>query len=184
MDEPTLYLVLALLAFALAFNLQLTLAVLRAARRELHPALPLAPGERLPAVDANALEGGAPVRLGAPGQACALLFLSSQCPKCRTSVAHVAALTAPACAAGLSLWLVSTEPRWRLRGLLRGSALARHTLRLARADYRRLNPTGASPAYLFVGHEGVVEAFGVVGDDGWRALEDQLAPYADADVAA
>lgn len=184
MDADALYLTLAALAFAVALNLRLTLAVLDRTRRAAHPATMLRPGEQLPDVGATMLAGGAKVRLGAPGQALALLFLSSRCPKCRDKLAGIGALAGAAGEAGLAWWIVSEESRWRLRSLLRGSALAANTLRVGQGDYRRLNPTRASPAYLFVNHEGRIEAVGLVGDGQWRELERQLTGEAIAEHAA
>ena len=48
------------------------------------------------------------------------------------------------------------------------------TARLALRDYRKLNPTMSSPSYLFVNHEGIIEAAGLIGDEDWLALVDQL----------
>jgi len=174
MDTDLLHLVLAALACAIALNLKLTLALRRAARRALTPSLPLQPGNALPDVDAAMLAGRGRVALGAGGAARALLFLSSQCPKCRAKVPQLSSLVPAAGAAGLEMWIVSEEPRWRLASLLRGTALATHTLRLARGDYQRVNPLRASPAYLFVNRDGTIEAAGLIGDADWSALERQL----------
>jgi len=184
MDADLLYLTLALLAFAIALNLRLTLAVLRSARRGLEHAAPLQPGQPLPAVDATPLAGRGRIALGGAGSARALLFLSSQCPKCRAKVAGIASLAGAANDAGLALWIVSDEPRWRLSSLLRGTALAARTLRLARQDYRLVNPLRASPAYLFVNHDGTIDAAGLIGDVDWLALERQLAGGDTAERAA
>lgn len=184
MQADVLYPTLAALAFALALNLKLTLSVLRTVRRGAHATTALQPGQTLPDVDASALTDRRPIPLGTPGQARALLFLSSRCPKCRAKVAGIDALAGAAHGAGLALWIVSDEPVWRVRALLRGSALNAYTVRVGASAYRRLNPTRASPAYLFVNHEGVVEAAGLIGDTHWRDLEQQLAPDADRERAA
>jgi len=184
MSADMLHSILAALAFAIALNLKLTLSVLRSARRAAHPAAPLQPGERLSDVEGTTLAGRTRVRLAATGQARALLFLSSRCPKCRDKVASIGDLAGAARSAGLALWIVSDEPRWRLRSLLRGTALAAHTIRLGAHDYRLLNPTMASPAYLFIDHEGAIEAAGLIGDQHWRALERQLAGDAIGEQAA
>ncbi len=175
MDNQILYLTLALLAFGLALNLKLTLSVLHTARRERDAPEALAPGAQLPPVPARALRGGATQRLGASGQAAALLFLSSKCPKCRTKLAEIGRMLAPAEQAGLGVWIVSHEPGWRLRQFLGGAFPLSRTLRVTLRDYKLLNPTLASPAYLMVNHEGVLEAAGMIGDDDWQALRAQLA---------
>ena len=170
MDTTTLQLVLAALAFAIAGNIWLSLAVLRASRRERSAPTALVPGEPLPAVQARPLAGGARFQPGASGQAAVLLFLASRCPKCAEKLAGVAQLLPLAHAAGLDLWLLSEEPPRRLRAFLPGALLQGATARLALRDYRKVNPTMSSPSYVFVNHQGMVEAAGLVGDADWLAL--------------
>lgn len=184
MNEQALTLTLAALAFALALNLQLTLSAARAARRGRDAPERLLPGQRMPVVAARAPGPGARIQLAAPGQSWALLFLSSKCPKCREKLPGIDAMAGSARAAGLAMWIVSEEPRWRLRGFLRNTALAALTARVDRVGYRTLNPSMATPAYLFVNHEGVLEAFGLIGDDDWLALQAQLGAAGAVDCAA
>ncbi|MCA1859624.1 hypothetical protein LE191_05825 [Janthinobacterium sp. HSC-3S05] len=174
MDATTLQLVLAALAFALAGNIWLTLAVLRASRRERIAPAALVPGEPLPAVQARPLAGGARFQPGAGGQAAVLLFLASRCPKCGEKLAGIEQLLPLAREAGLALWLISEEPARRLRAFLPGKALRAATARLTLRDYRRVNPLMSSPSYVFVNHEGTVEAAGLIGDEDWLALTEQL----------
>ncbi|GJI95977.1 hypothetical protein RugamoR57_26950 [Duganella caerulea] len=182
MDSQILYLTLALLALGLALNIKLTLSVLHTTRRERETPEELPPGAPLPQVQARALQGGVVHRLGAEGQASALLFLSSKCPKCKTKLAEIGSMLEPAEQAGLDIWIVSHEPGWRLRQFLRGFPLTR-ALRLTMRDYRLLNPTLASPAYMMVNHEGVLEAAGMIGDDNWLDLRAQLAESAETTAA-
>lgn len=175
MDSQILYLTLALLALGLALNIKLTLSVLHTARRERDVPEPLPPGAPVPPVAARALRGGAVHRIGAGGQAAALLFLSSKCPKCKTKLAEIGRMLAPAEQAGLDIWIVSHEPGWRLRQFLRGAFPLTRALRVTLRDYKLLNPTLASPAYLMVDHQGVLEAAGMIGDDNWQDLRAQLA---------
>lgn len=182
MDGQVLYPALAALCAAVALNLRLTISTLRAARAMASPALPLAPGQQMPAVAARRLPGRAPLQLAGAGQAWALLYLSSQCPKCRDKLADIDLLLDAAEEAGLAMWLVSEEPAWRLRRFLRGRRLPQRTALVSRRDYKHLNPNHASPAYQFVNHEGVLEAAGFIGDADWLALCSQLTP-ADAGQA-
>ena len=177
MDDQVLYPALAALCAAVALNLKLTIAALRAARAMADPALPLAPGQQVPVVAARRLtgrHGRHPLRLAGAGHAWALLYLSSQCPKCRDKLADIDLLLDAAEEAGLAMWLVSEEPGWRLRRFLRGRRLPQRTAMVSRRDYKRLNPNHASPAYQFVNHEGVLEATGFIGDADWLALRAQL----------
>ncbi|MYM97392.1 redoxin domain-containing protein, partial [Duganella vulcania] len=136
-------------------------------------------------VQARALRGGAVHRMGAGGQAAVLLFLSSKCPKCKTKLPEIGRMLEPAEQAGLDIWIVSHEPGWRLRQFLRGFPLTR-ALRMKLRDYKLLNPTLASPSYMMVNHEGVLEAAGTIGDDNWLDLRAQLADSEvdDAETAA
>lgn len=174
MDSTTLQWVLAALAFALAGNIWLSLAVLRASRRERIAPAALVPGEPLPAVQARPLDGSPPFQPGAAGQATVLLFLASRCPKCREKLAGVEQLMPLAREAGLALWLLSEEPPRRLRAFLPSENLRAATARLALRDYRRVNPLMSSPSYVFVNYQGQVEAAGLIGDEDWLALVGQL----------
>ena len=174
MDDTTLQLVLAALAFALAGNIWLTLAVLRASRRERIAPTALEPGQPLPAVQARPLTGGARFQPGAGGQAAVLLFLASRCPKCADKLAGIEQLLPLARNAGLSLWLLSEEPARRLRAFLPGDGLRAAAARLTLRDYRHVNPLMSSPSYVFVNSQGRVEAAGLIGDDDWLALVGQL----------
>lgn len=176
MDRQLLLLILAILAFGLAFNLYLSLSVLRRTRMERDmPAEPAPmPGERAPQLPARHMDTRARASLLPAGQACALLFLSARCDKCRERLPQVAALLPAAAAAGLALRIPSIEPAFRLRRFLRGTPLAGLVWQLRLDDYKRLNPRLAAPAYMFVNHEGVIEAAGLIGDENWLSLVDQL----------
>lgn len=176
MDRQLLLLILAMLAFGLAFNLYLSLSVLRRTRMERDPAaepVPM-PGEAAPRLPARHMDTRTRASLLPEGRACALLFLSTRCDKCRERLPQVAALLPAAAAAGLALRIPSVEPAFRLRRFLRGTPLAGAVWQLRTADYKRLNPRLASPAYLFVNHEGGIEAAGLIGDENWLGLVEQL----------
>lgn len=178
MDNQIIYLALALLAFAVALNLKLTVSVLHAALDERNAGAPLTPGEAVPPLSGRPLD--ARVQLWAPqrpvlaGRPAALLFLASGCPKCRGKLAELEKMLPAARRAGLDVRLLSHESAWRLRRFLGGRFPSSQVLRLSRDDYRLLNPIGASLAYLFVDHAGVLEARGFIGDENWLALRAQL----------
>lgn len=171
MESQIIYLSLGMLAFGLALTLKLAMA----ARREAEPAVTLIPGDSVPPVDGRLLAGGTRVTLPVPGQPAALLFLSSRCPKCREKIPELESLIGAARDAGLAIWLVSEERAFRLRAFLGGSSLKALAVRTGLRDYQRINPNLLSPAYLFVDHEGSVEAAGFIGDDNWTSLRCQLA---------
>lgn len=175
MSDGVLTTVLLILALSVALNLKLTFSLLATVRALAHGLpVPLEAGMPLPAVSGRALLTGADVALPAGQRAGVLLFLSSQCPQCRAKLPQIDSLLAPARMAGVDILLVSQEPAWRVRRFLRHTGLAHVAVRLGRNGYRRLNPRLASPAYLFVGHDGMVQAGGMIGNDDWRSFCTQM----------
>lgn len=182
MDRDLLLLILAILAFGLALNLHLSLGVLRRTRaeREMAARPALVPGDQAPRVSARRLGERGRESLLPDGQACAVLFLASGCDKCRGRLPEVASLLPGAAAAGLALRIASLDPAFRVRRFLAGTPLAASAYRLRTRDYQSLNPRLASPAYLFVNHQGGIEAAGLIGDENWQSLAEQLAHGAEA----
>lgn len=176
MDTDILYFTLAALAFGLALNLKLTLSVLQASRRERETPQALQAGEALRPVAARLLSDGSKTSIAGQGQAAVLLFLSTKCPKCSGKLRELESLVPAARNSGLALWIVSEEPAWRLRRFLAPHHLAAHAARVGLNDYKAINPTLASPSYLFVSHEGVIDAAGFLGDENWLSLREQLIP--------
>jgi len=177
MDTGTLYLILGVLAFGLALNLKLTLAVLNASRNAAAAAntpFTLPEGERIPSVPARGLQGGATLALDGEGQPSVLLFLSSTCPKCRAKLPEIATLLPLAQEAGVDLRLVSREPAWRLRRFLAGTPLAAVAARVSTKGYQALNPTMTSPYYVFLDEQARVQAGGIIGDENWSSFQAQL----------
>lgn len=142
----------------------------RIARAPQPPAL----GEHVAAVMGRMLDNGMPEMLPGVEQAVALLFLSSRCPSCRSKLPEIAGLLAPAEEAGLKIRLVSAEPAWRLRRFLVGDALRAITVRVSGRRYARLNPAMQAPYYMFIGPSGDLQAAGLIGDDDWLSLREQL----------
>jgi hypothetical protein len=175
MSDGVLTMVLLILALSVALNLKLTFSLLATVRALADgPPVPLQAGMPLPPVCGRALLGRADVALPVGQRAGVLLFLSSQCPQCRTKLPEIEGMLAPARMAGVDMFLVSQEPAWRLRRFLHPAGLAPIALRLGRKDYRQLNPRLMSPAYVFVGHDGIVQASGMIGDDDWRSFCAQM----------
>lgn len=116
---------------------------------------------------------GASIAIGAGETAYALVFLSKGCPKCRAAVAEVAAAIAGTPGRGVDLWVVTAE---RLTAVDLGldEELEAHFLDLTGIAYAMLNPRRASPAYLFLAPDLVVEAGGFIGDDDWQSFLAQL----------
>lgn len=174
MENQILYLALAVLAFAVALNLKISMAVLRASRRERDAPELLPTGQPVPIVSARKLHDGKTVQLVGNGQATVLLFLSSKCPKCRTKLAELEEMIPLADQAGLAIWLVSEESAWRLRRFVSSKTLLARVARVSLQHYKALNVSLMSPGYLFINHEDVLEAIGFIGDENWLGLRAQL----------
>ncbi|NZA25408.1 hypothetical protein H0E84_03355 [Luteimonas sp. SJ-92] len=172
-----IHIALIVLSLGVVLNLKLTLYLLRLVRkapvgRAASFLLPV--GERLPTVRAQALVTGDDVSIAPAEEAIVLLFLFSKCPKCGDTLPEIDRLLHSSRGFGLGMWLVSEEPAWRLKRFLRGTDVASITLRVSRKDYKALNPTWASPSYLFVNHLGEVEAAGNIGDENWLSFCSQI----------
>jgi len=167
-EAGVLYLILAMLILSAVLNLALTLRLNRTVRRlaEAIPPVLLQPGDAIPAVQ-GILGNEEPT---------ALLFLSSNCSKCRDKLPDIMRLLPLAEQAGLTIRLVTMEPAWRWRRFLGKGALLSASVRLKRQDYLVLNPLMATPAYLFIDEAGTLEAAGIIGDENWQGLCHQLSP--------
>lgn len=177
-DAGVLYLILAMLILSVVLNLALTLRLNRSVRKlaEAIPPVLLQVGDTVPSIKGRPLSHGEPLVVSGGGAPTALLFLSSSCPKCRDKLPEIARLLPLAEEAGLAIRLVSMEPAWRWRRFLRQGGLLLASVRVNRRDYLALNPLLATPAYLFVDDAGTLEAAGIVGDENWLGLCQQLSP--------
>lgn len=134
----------------------------------------LSPGDALPPFEGRAASDGRVVTAtDLAGQATAILFLATGCPKCRAHIPQIRGLLPAARRAGLNMWVAPMEDG--PSPLLAESELGDHILRLDRPTRERLNPERAAPHYLFVDHRGVVQACGLLGDADWRSFVDQMA---------
>lgn len=174
MDVQIIFWCLAFLSIGLTLNLKLTIAVLHRSRVEREDPVILQPGEVVPPLTARLFASRERVNLTGNKQASVLLFLASQCPKCASKLPELEKLAVTAEPAGLRIWFVSEEPKWRIRRFLENSNLLSRVARLSREDYVRLNASLASPSYHFVSAEGILEATGFIGDEDWQSLNVQL----------
>ena len=134
----------------------------------------LAPGRALPPFEGLAAsDGRAVTATDLAGQAVAILFLATGCPKCRVHIPQIRGLLPAARRAGLNIWVAPMEDG--PSPLLAEGELGDHILRLDRPTRERLNPKRAAPYYLFIDHRGVVQASGLLGDADWRSFVDQMA---------
>ncbi|MGH8051864.1 MAG: peroxiredoxin family protein, partial [Arenimonas sp.] len=131
-------------------------------------------GEKVPVIDCKLLATGETVTVSGTGQAIVLVFLSSTCPKCREKLPEMERLLPLLQVAGVNMWLVSQESKWRLKHFLKETSLSAIATRVHKHDYKVLNPTQTSPYYLFIDHTGCLEAGGLIGDDNWLSFCAQM----------
>lgn len=177
MDNSVIYLILIILTFSVALNLKLTFSMLDTMHNLIaEKDRPFTPpvGEIIPNVKAKRLDTGEIITLPSSGQAVVCLFLSSTCPKCREKLSELEKLLPLLPVAGLTMWLVSQEPKWRLNRFLKGNKLASITVFVKKQDYKTLNPTQSSPFYLFMDHNTILEAGGFIGDENWQSFCEQM----------
>lgn len=174
MSEHTVLTILTVMSAGLALNLLLTVRLYqffhyRKSEQSLIPEV----GAPIDNISGQELAGASRSLLvsGAPS---VLLFLSSQCPKCRTKLPEITALLAPAKRHGVAVSLVSLESDRVLKKFFGEAGLAHAVLRVTKRQYVQLNPTRFSPLYLFVNHLGHLEAGGELGDENWQAFIAQV----------
>lgn len=102
------------------------------------------------------------------------LFLSSKCNKCKGKLPELDALSQYTLDAGVYLQILTHEPKRAVNGFLQGTSLASITLLIDEQTSNSLNPQGASPYYLFVSQDNVIQAQGFIGDENWLAFSDQI----------
>lgn len=177
MDINALYIVVCILTASLILNLKLTFNILALLRKlPLSDTVPLTPhvGELLQVSAAKLINSHKKILFNQDELPSVLIFLSSKCPKCQEKLGEIHNLQTARKHAGLNMWLVSTEPAWRLRKFLHHTTLADMTVLLSKKDYKALNPRMSSPFYLFIDHLGRLEAGGMIGDEDWLSFIAQI----------
>ena len=176
--EWLLSLGIAAIGFLLATNLHRIARWLRST-----PPFTVPLGQPLPAYEGRERASGRRVTSAElEGQTAVLLFLSSGCAKCRGTIPELLRILPAIQSAGVALWIIPADSRHDLAPLLEGSALLDHVLILEPAERERLDPQRAAPFYLFVDHQRIAVASGLIGDDDWQSFVDQMTEIAADDV--
>lgn len=177
MAEPFVLFTLVILIALTILNLKLTLGLYKIINNppaNVNESAPAAIGELVPGIQAKQLLNNVQVSAVTEGIPTALIFLSSKCPTCKEKLPQIEEIYSVAETAGLKLRIVSTESKKRLRHFLKNSELLSGVVITKRKEYKKLNPSLASPFYLFVDHESRLQTFGTIGDDDWTSFVQQM----------
>lgn len=178
MDTSLIFIVLSVLTFSAALNLFLTMRLAARVRSGLAPAttaLSLPVGKEMPPFEGRLLADGAQLKsIDFAGKALVLVFMSSACSKCKTTIPELCGILPAMRRAGVTLWISSQDSINEIAELLEDSPLLAHLMVLDTAAHKRLNPLGAVPQYIFVDDEMIVQASSYVGDEDWQSFVQQM----------
>ncbi len=176
MEMSLIYTCLIILVILVALNLKLTLHLFELIKDPSilnPPFLPRQLGDEMPELLGSNLDKQ-PVALSEVQQASVLLFLSSKCPKCKEKLIEIKALLPLLENAGLTMFLVTNEPKRHIAKFLENNDLLDKVFTVDNKSYKQINPTLSTPYYLFVNHLNQLEAGGVIGDEDWLSFIEQM----------
>lgn len=182
MISQELIIMLFTIAFILIFlNLMLTFRLVKAVndvRAEIYNPQPLQTGEVIPSLEAQRLLDECPFEYQLiRDQAKVFLYLSSDCPKCKSKLPEIEGLVHSAQESGVSIWLFTDEKPKKIKQFLRGTSLYGRTLGLDQKVLNLFNPVNASPFYLFVDQSDILQAQGLIGDENWLQFSQQITEH-------
>ncbi len=173
-----IWILMAILAFAVALNLFLTFRLSRislAAQFDENTPLMLPAGESVEDFTGAYLTSGQQVSIkSTPAQAYVFLFLSSRCSTCRSKLPELERILPTSVNAGITTWLLSIEPVNRLKNFLKDSKLTNHVVLIDDKTSKYLNPRSNSPSYIFLDEAREVQASGNIGDANWNSFLSQM----------
>lgn len=103
-----------------------------------------------------------------------LVFLTSKCSKCKSKLPELRTAIGRANNLGVAIWILSLETKGRMRNFLNDDVLLEATMSTSQPTYDYVNPEGASPYYLFIDSENILQAQGFIGDENWDSFMEQL----------
>lgn len=104
----------------------------------------------------------------------ALVFLATNCPKCKSKIEKIEKLTSNAHKQGVTLKVIIHDQMVDIERFFINSSLIKDIWQLNFDDYKAINPLEISPAYLFVNEQSEIEGQGMVDDENWHYFEQQL----------
>ncbi len=169
--------VLATLVVSVAINLLLTFRIFSILK-----SLPveqqnhfLQAGESLPHFVGMALEDKSEVLSEHfVQQPMVMVFVSPGCPKCKSKLPEIKQVLPAMQQEGVQFCLVGMGRRWQVKRFLKDTGLLHSALTIKSEHRKALNPNSASPFYLFVDENHVLQASGLLGDENWVSFIQQM----------
>lgn len=176
MDQSLLDLLLIALTCVALANLVLTLRLVSVVRVNTdNPPFHVEIAASLPGFHGKAWYDGRLVSSAKMyGQAAVLVFLSAGCEKCLGRIPELKRLNLLMIQSDIPLWIIAVDSSRRIARHVEKYGLARNVLELAPYTRRSLNPNATSPFYVFIDHEGAVQARNIIGDENWKAFVEQI----------
>lgn len=181
------YIVLVILCLVSAINLKLTLNLLKITRdnsSSIDNISPVDIGETVPDIKGKRVANSNYEGLDIAGAPSVLLFVSSQCPKCQEKIPQIESLYPLMRGLGIQVSIISKESKAIMKNFLNNSSLLNDVLFVSNKNYKKLNPTYASPFYLFISHEGKLQTYGFIGDADWKSFTEQVKDNHDNEAVA
>lgn len=175
MSETILLLVLFSLISLSLLNLALTAKLwqklqVQSEQQRVELSLPL--GDTLPVIDAKYLSSDIAVRCG--GMPMVLIFLSSKCADCKEKLPQLEHLIGRSVDAGVNIWLVWNETAASVTPFIGNGQLLSQSISMPLSIQKTINPRSASPFYLFVDENNLLQASGFIGDANWQSFATQI----------
>lgn len=102
------------------------------------------------------------------------LFLSTACNKCKGKLPELEKVLSATNDSGVIIRILTNESERRMRFFLNSTVLQDIALIIDTITYSLINPLGASPYYMFVDTQNVLQAEGMIGDENWLGFVGQL----------
>lgn len=177
MNDTLLYPLHLSLSLAVALNLVLTFrlaAMIRAGVGQPVVPLTLPFGEEIKnyPFSMTSVQEGKPIFN--KNESCVLIFLSSKCKDCKSKIPQLIKLQPALSHTGVSMWLVTAESKSKLEKFFLNTTLLNRAVTMQPSEIKILNPRSASPFYLFINEQNILEASGMIGDDNWNSFISQM----------
>lgn len=104
----------------------------------------------------------------------ALVFLATNCPKCKSKIPVLELLALNAEKQGVSLRIIVHEHMKNITSFFNHTELKKYIWLLDYTDYKVINPREVSPSYIFVNELNEVEGQGMIDDDNWDYFKHQI----------